>query len=437
MTATRPTPAERARSAAVRRAALSLFDRARSGRLEITEAGRRHEFGEPGHGPVAEVEIRDLRAWGSLLSGGAGLAESYVEGWWTTPDLVAVIRFAARNLAPLDGLRARFHPILAPLKRLSSRVPRNTRSGARANISAHYDIGNELFESFLDPTMMYSAAVYETPGATLEQAQTAKLDRICRRLELGPRDHLLEIGTGWGGLAIHAAKTTGCRVTTTTISREQRAYALEAIEAAGLSDRIEVLLCDYRDLEGRYSKLVSIEMIEAVGWQYFETYFACCSELLEPDGLMFLQAIVIADELYESEKAARSFANTQVFPGGCLPSQELISKLIRRETDMRTIWLDDISGDYALTLAAWRERFDAAQPELAPHGYDGRFTRLWDFYLAFSEAGFAERRIRDLQLVFAKPAWRPERTSLGSASVAPVASRVATPVEPTVMADSE
>lgn len=427
---------ERARAVAAKRAALALLSRARSGRLEIAERGRHHRFGEPGHGPDALVEIIDPRAWGSLLSGGAGLAESYVEGWWETDDIVAVIRFAARNLAPLDALRARFHPLLGPLKRVGSRVPRNTRAGARANISAHYDLGNELFEAFLDPTMMYSAAVYETPAIGLEAAQLAKLDRICERLELGPADHLLEIGTGWGGLAIHAARTTGCRVTTTTISREQRAHAIEAVAAAGLSDRIEVLLSDYRDLRGRYSKLVSIEMIEAVGWQYFETYFSRCSELLKPDGLMFLQAIVIADELYESEKASRSFANTHVFPGGCLPSHELISQLTRNRTDMRTIWLDDISADYALTLAAWRERFHAARAQLEPFGYDARFARLWDFYLAFSEAGFAERRIRDLQLVFAKPAWRPAIARNGRAPVA-LSAGAAAPIEPTVMADSE
>lgn len=432
--------ADRARAEAARRLALALLSRAGSGRLDIVDGGTRHRFGSPGGGPDAEVRVNDRRAWSALLSGGAGLAEGYVDRLWETDDIVAVIRFAARNLEPLDVLRARFHPVLGPIKRISARVPRNTRSGARANISAHYDLGNELFEAFLDPTLMYSAAVYEDrsvgAAAGLDAAQIAKLDRICERLELGPDDHLLEIGTGWGGLAIHAAQTTGCRVTTTTISREQREFALERIERAGLSDRIEVLLEDYRDLRGRYSKLVSIEMIEAVGWQYFETYFAHCSKLLEPEGLMFLQAIVIADELYESEKAARSFANTQVFPGGCLPSHELIGKLIGGRTDMRTIWLDDITADYALTLEAWRERFNAAHARPEPFGYDERFGRLWNFYLAFSEAGFAERRIRDLQLVFAKPAWRPAIDRLSAK--APVASSdAATAVEPTVVAGSE
>ncbi|MBA2240937.1 MAG: class I SAM-dependent methyltransferase [Solirubrobacterales bacterium] len=398
---------ERARSQAARRLALRLLTQLRGGRLELVEDGRRLGFGGPATDLRVEVRINDARAWPRLLGGSIGLAEGYVDGFWDCDDLPGLIRLAARNMAALDGWRRRIHPFASPLQKLARRVPHNTRHGARRNISAHYDLGNELFESFLDSSLMYSAAVYEDPAESLEQAQQNKLERICEQLELGPADHLLEIGTGWGGLAIHAASTRGCRVTTTTISREQREFALARIEEAGLGDRIEVLGQDYRDLLGRYDKLVSIEMIEAVGWQYFETYFRKCSELLRPDGLMFLQAIVIDDGLYELEKASRSFANTHVFPGGCLPSDRVIEALVGELTDMHTIWLDDISGDYALTLAAWRERFNAAHSELASSGYDRRFGRLWNFYLAFSEAGFAERRIRDLQYVFAKPAWRP------------------------------
>jgi len=235
----------------------------------------------------------------------------------------------------------------------------------------------------------------------LEEAQLAKLERICDDLELSRDDHLLEIGTGWGGLAIHAATTRGCRVTTTTISREQHAYATARVREAGLADRVEVLLTDYRDLLGTYDKLVSIEMIEAVGWQYFPTFFEKCSALTKPGGTLFLQAIVIDNDAYEIEKASRSFANTHVFPGGCLPSEALIRSLgAGNSIPVRAV--DDITASYARTLELWRERFNAAGARLQTLGYDERFGRLWNFYLAFSEAGFRERRIRDLQIVLAK-----------------------------------
>jgi cyclopropane-fatty-acyl-phospholipid synthase len=282
-------------------------------------------------------------------------------------------------------------------------VPRNRRRAARRHISAHYDLGNDLFALYLDESMMYSSAVFPTPDATLAEAQEHRLERICQALELGPQDHLLEIGTGWGALAVHAASRYGCRVTTTTISREQREGALRRIEDAGVEDRVTALLDDYRDLRGRYSKLVSLEMIEAVGWQYFDVFFRRCSELLEPDGLFFLQAIVIDDRLYEIEKAARSFSNTLIFPGGCLPSVEVIERCIASETDMSMIWLEEIGAHYARTLELWRERFIANTDLAAELGYDEPFRRLWTLWLAMSEAGFRERRLRDVQVLFAKP----------------------------------
>ena len=282
-------------------------------------------------------------------------------------------------------------------------MPRNSRRAARRHISAHYDLGNDLFALYLDESMMYSSAVFPHPEATLAEAQEHRLERICQALELGPDDHLLEIGTGWGAMAAHAASHYGCRVTTTTISREQRDGALRRIRDAGVEDRVTVLLDDYRDLRGRYSKLVSLEMIEAVGWQYFDVFFRRCSELLEPDGLFFLQAIVIDDRLYEVEKAARSFSNTLIFPGGCLPSVEVIQRCVARETDMSTVWLDDIGAHYARTLELWRERFTANADLAAELGYDEPFRRLWTLWLAMSEAGFRERRLRDVQMLFAKP----------------------------------
>jgi cyclopropane-fatty-acyl-phospholipid synthase len=380
--------------------------RLRGGRLEIAEGGGVRTFGPEDASLRARVEVSDSRAWSGLLRGSTGWGEGYVEGYWATDNLVDLVRIACRNLAPFDRWRARVHPLIGPAQRIAKFVPQNTRAGARSHISAHYDLGNDLFASFLDEGMTYSCAYFPDPDASLERAQIAKIERLCRQLELGPDDHLLEIGTGWGSFAVHAATEHGCRVTTTTISREQHAYASERVRGAGLADRVTVLLRDYRDLDGRYDKLVSVEMIEAVGWQYFETFFRKCAELLAPDGLMALQAIVIGDDAYEVEKASRSFANKHVFPGGCLPSARLIADLTAAETDLRTVWLDDISAHYARTLEIWRQRFNDASASLRRRGYDERFRRLWNFYLASSEAGFRERRIRDLQLLFAKPAWR-------------------------------
>jgi cyclopropane-fatty-acyl-phospholipid synthase len=394
---------KRLRDRVARRAAMTLLRGIEHGRLTVVEDERTYEFGPAGSHVAARFDVEDARAWTGLLRGSNGFADAYITGSWDTDDLVALSRLAARNMAALDRLRRRLHPVLGRLGRLAGLVPRNTRDGARAHIAAHYDLGNELFAAFLDERLMYSCAWFPREGMSLDEAQLAKLDRICERLRLDRTDHLLEIGTGWGGLAIHAASEYGCRVTTTTISREQRAYALERIAELGLADRITVLDRDYRDLEGTFDKLVSVEMIEAVGWQYFETFFRICSDRLSPEGLMLLQAIVVDDELYEAEKTAKTFANTQIFPGGCLPSERLITKLIESQTDMRPAWSDDITAHYARTLALWRERFDAAVPKLEPKGYDRRFQRLWTFYLAFSEAGFRERRIRDLQLLYAKP----------------------------------
>lgn len=386
-----------------------MLGKVTDGCLEVTEGSETKVFGDPESDLRASVVVNSPAAWSRLLRGSTGFADGYIGGLWDTDDPVGVVRIVARSMVPLDRFRARFQPLLRTGQRLGRLVPRNTKKGAKANIAAHYDLGNDLFSAFLDERLMYSAAVFPTPETTLEEAQRLKLQRLCEQLHLGPEDHLVEIGTGWGGMAIFAAQEYGCRVTTTTISQEQRAYALERVEEAGVADLVTVLDQDYRDLEGKFTKLVSIEMIEAVGWQYFKTFFRKCSDLLTDDGLMALQAIVIDDSLYELEKASKSFANTNVFPGGCLPSEELINRLVGSDTDMRSLWTDDITDGYAETLRIWRERFNEAVPELEPHGYDAHFQRLWNFYLAFSEGGFRERRIRDLQMTFAKP-----RFELGS-----------------------
>jgi cyclopropane-fatty-acyl-phospholipid synthase len=384
----------------------AVLGHVRSGRIDVLEGTRERSYGPADAELRATVRINDPAAWRGPLRGSVGLGEGYVEGHWETDDLVPLIQIAARELRGMDGLRgaiARPRGIWHRVRRL---VPENTRAGARRNISAHYDLGNDLFAAFLDERMMYSCAYFPAAGASLEEAQLAKLDRICERLRLGPENHLLEIGTGWGGMAIHAARRSGCRVTTTTISRAQHELARERVREAGLEGQVTVLLEDYRDLEGRYDRLVSVEMIEAVGWQYFDDYFRRCDELLTDDGLMLLQAITIDDRIYEVEKAAKSFANTHVFPGGCLPSEGLIAGCLERVTSMRQVWIDDITAHYPPTLAAWRERFFAAWERLRGRGYDERFRRLWDFYLSSSEAGFRERRIRDVQALFAKPGAR-------------------------------
>jgi cyclopropane-fatty-acyl-phospholipid synthase len=370
----------------------------------VVEGGRRRAFGPAGAELRAVVTINDPAAWRGPLRGSVGLGETYVDGLWETDDLVSLIRIAARELRELDGLRRAVAGARGMLHRAQRLVPENTRTGARKNISAHYDLGNDLFSSFLDERMMYSCAYFPRAGASLEEAQLAKLKRICGQLCLGPSNHLLEIGSGWGGLAVHAAREHGCRVTTTTISREQHELAARRVREAGLADRVTVLLDDYRELRGRYDRLVSVEMIEAVGWQYFDDFFRRCEELLAPGGLMLLQAITIDDDIYEIEKGARSFANTHVFPGGCLPSRRTIADCLVRVTSMRQVWAEDITVHYPLTLAAWRERFLGAWERLRSRGYDERFLRLWTFYLSSSEAGFRERRIGDVQALFVKPA---------------------------------
>jgi cyclopropane-fatty-acyl-phospholipid synthase len=266
----------------------------------------------------------------------------------------------------------------------------------------------------LDPTMTYSCAVFERPDASLEQAQLAKLERVCEKLRLTPRDRVLEIGTGWGAFAVYAARARGCHVTTTTISRDQHAYATTEVERAGLSDRVTVLCRDYRDLRGQFDKLVSIEMIEAVGWRHTGSFLQACARLLCPAGAMLLQAITIDDRAYEIEKASRSFMNQHIFPGGSLPSVEVLRSPLARHTDLELVSLDDITTHYVTTLARWRDRFAAHAEELRALGYDERFQRLWMLYLAYCEAGFAERRIQDVQLLLAKPGCRLRGGSAGA-----------------------
>jgi cyclopropane-fatty-acyl-phospholipid synthase len=400
-----------------RAAASVLLSQIRVGSLTVVEGRRRRVFGSGP--PTATINLHSPRFWPMLMRGSRGLGESYAQGIWGSPDLVAVIRLAARNAIVIDRFRTHTAPVMAPIKRAHALLHRSTRERSRRDIAAHYDLGNQLFSRMLDPTMMYSCALFERDGMTLQEASVAKLERVCERLRLGPDDHVLEIGSGWGGFALHAAGTRDCRVTTTTISAAQHAYTRDRVRRAGLGDKVSVLMRDYRDLKGRYDKLVSIEMIEAVGWQHISTFFARCSDLLEPHGAMLLQAITIDDRAYEVEKASKSFMNTYIFPGGCLPSIEVIARNVARRTDLQMMGLADITASYVETLRRWRQNFLANSAELARLGYDERFQRLWTLYLAYCEAGFAERRIADVQLLLAKPQWADNgRSGLQSAEIA-------------------
>ncbi|HEY2637890.1 MAG TPA: cyclopropane-fatty-acyl-phospholipid synthase family protein, partial [Solirubrobacteraceae bacterium] len=375
----------------------------RDGELTLVEGGRRLRFGSGV--PKAIVEVRSPRAWPALLRGSRGLARAYMDGLWESPDPAAVIRVAARNVQGLDELRRRLTPLREPFQRGRAALHRNTPARSRDDIAAHYDLGHEMFELMLDPTMMYSCALFESPQATLEQASLAKLDLVCDKLDLGPRDHVLEIGTGWGGFAVHAARTRGCRVTTTTISEAQREFAAQRVRRAGVADKVELLHRDYRELDGTYDKLVSIEMIEAVGWKDFGTFFATCSDRLAPHGAMLLQAITMDDRAYAVERASKSFIRSYIFPNGCLPSNEVIARSVAARTDLRAVHLEDLTPHYAQTLRLWRDNFERGAARLAELGYDERFRRLWRMYLSYCEGGFAERRIALIQAVLAKPRW--------------------------------
>jgi cyclopropane-fatty-acyl-phospholipid synthase len=337
------------------------------------------------------------------FGGTSGSGEAWMKGSWECSDLLALIRIFLANRHVMDDMDYGLSRLKAPLYKLGHWLSRNTREGSRRNISAHYDIGNELFALFLDPAMMYSSAYYREASMNLDEAAIAKLDLVCRKLDLGPDDHLLEIGTGWGGLAIHAASQYGCRVTTTTISREQHAWAASRIRDAGLDDRITLLLQDYRDLGGRYDKLVSIEMIEAIGHQYLDTYFAKCASLLKPDGAMLLQAITITDRYYASALKDVDFIKKFIFPGGFLPSVSVLADAVARCSDMKVFHLQDIGPHYARTLQDWRQRFFDRLEAIRELGYSDAFVRLWEYYFCYCEGGFLERDIGTVQMLLTRP----------------------------------
>ena len=392
-----------------REAIFRMMGKLEVGSLTLHEGSQSHHFGntEDMSGPQAEVHVHDSALYGQMLAGGSiATAEAYFRGHWSSPATVEVTRLFSANLALLDSFDAAQSFGVKLALKLAHRLNRNTHKGSKDNIAAHYDLGNEFFQLFLDPTMMYSSAVFTGPEMTLEAASEAKLDELCRQLELQPGDHLLEIGTGWGGMAIHAAKHYGCRVTTTTISKEQYEFACNRVEEEGLGDRITLLCEDYRALTGSYDKLVSVEMIEAVGHQFYQNYFQVCAGLLKPKGKMVIQAITMADQRYEQARDSVDFIKRYIFPGGCLPSVAVIADHIARDTDMQIVHLRDITEDYALTLAHWRDRFMARSEEVLGMGFSEEFVRMWEYYMCYCEGGFRERIISTVQLSFAKPGYR-------------------------------
>ncbi|MGQ4275774.1 class I SAM-dependent methyltransferase [Pseudidiomarina sp. E22-M8] len=391
-----------------RRAVLRLLSELEDGYVTLREQGEvLGHFGREQSDLKAEINVLKPSFYRRLLLGGSiASGETFIDESWETPDLTKVIQLFARNLSALDAFEAKFSWLLLPWQKFQHWRRRNNKQQAKENISAHYDLGNELYQGFLDPAMQYSSAVYPTADSTLTEAQQHKLKCLCDGLELQASDHLIEIGTGWGGLAVYAAKHYGCKVTTTTISTEQYQYAKQQVAAAGLADKITVLQQDYRDLDGQYDKLVSVEMIEAVGRQYMATYFQTCSRLLKPEGKMALQAITIADQRMRSYANSVDFIQQHIFPGGFLPSLTMITEMFTKHTDMVVRQLQDIGFDYAYTLRDWRERFNQAHPQLQKQGYDARFGRLWNFYLCYCEGGFLERSVSAVQLVASKPACR-------------------------------
>ncbi|WP_218723752.1 SAM-dependent methyltransferase [Pseudomonas bubulae] len=396
-------------SALLRRGVLRQLSQLKSGHLVITENGERLIFGDSGAGLVGEVQIHDTSVWGMIASNGSiGAGEAFIHGYWSSPDLTKVIRVLVSNLDVLDAMEGGLARLGRPLIRGLHWINRNTRKGSQKNIAAHYDLGNDMFEQFLDPTMMYSAAQFLTADDTLEQAQLNKLQRICQKLDLKPADHLLEIGTGWGSMALYAAQHYGCKVTTTTLSKEQFDYTQARIEALGLQEQVTLLLEDYRDLTGQYDKLVSIEMIEAVGHHFLPSYFKQCARLLKPHGLMLLQAITIREQRYEQAKSSVDFIQRYIFPGGALPSVQKVLEIVGKDTDMNLMHMEDFGLHYAKTLRLWHENFRRAHGRRTELGYDEYFLRLWEFYLCYCEGGFLERSIGTAQLLLAKPAAMPE-----------------------------
>jgi cyclopropane-fatty-acyl-phospholipid synthase len=392
-----------------RRALLSLLGRLQYGELILVDNTARHTFGSRTTDFPYPVTIKihnPLFYRETAFGGDVGGGEAYIKEFWSCDDLTTLVRILLRNRQVLDVMDKGWAWVTRPVRQLFHALRRNTKEGSRKNIAAHYDLGNQFFEILLDDTMMYSCAIFEREDSTLYEASVAKNDRICRKLQLSPADHVLEIGSGWGGFALHAAQHYGCRVTTTTISKEQFQLVQQRVAAAGLTHRVTILLQDYRDLRGAYDKLVSIEMIEAVGHHYLDAFFQCCGNLLKPDGMMLLQAITIADQYYERARRSVDFIKHFIFPGSFIPSVTAMCNSLTKATDLRLFHLEDQGAHYATTLRHWRERLFANLHRVRALGYPEAFIRMWEYYLCYCEGGFHERALGDVQMLLIKPRCR-------------------------------
>ncbi len=397
----RPSWIERRASAVFTR----LMERLRIGSLAVRfPDGTRRSFGDPDSGLRSEIRIHSYRFFRRLItSADIGIGESYVEGEWDADDLTRVLIIFCENMELIDERSLLTYKLFRWANRFRHALRRNTVNGSRKNISHHYDLGNEFYRLFLDETMMYSCGVYTERQGTLEQAQRNKLDKLIEKARIGPDDHVLEIGSGWGSFAIEAVRATGCRVTTTTISKEQFKVVQERVREADLEDRITPLLCDYRKLEGRFDKIVSIEMLEAVGHEYYGTFFRTIDRLLKPNGLAVIQVITIPDQRYADYRRSTDWIQKHVFPGAVVPSLEALSRAMTRDSQLMVESLENIGIHYARTLRDWRERFQQKLSEAESLGYDSRFQRMWNYYLCYCEAGFATRILNDLHLVLTRP----------------------------------
>lgn len=375
------------------------------GHIEIIDGSESYHFGQSHQdGLNATVNVHHPDFYhATLFNGSTGAGESYMQQHWSSPDLTKVIQVMAANIDAITELDSGKNLAKKITQNLWAMTTKNTLKNSQKNIAAHYDIGNDLFALFLDSTMMYSAAIFDQEHQTLEAASFNKLDTICKKIQLTADDHIIEIGSGWGGFACHAAKHYGCKVTTTTISEEQFNYCQQRIKDEGLEDQITVLFKDYRKLEGKYDKLVSIEMIEAVGHQYYQSFFQCCNNLLKDNGIMLIQAITISDQRYREALNSIDFIQRYIFPGGCLPCNAVITKHLAQDTNMQLADLHDITDDYATTLSIWRKRFFDKIEKVKALGYNDVFIRMWDFYLCYCEGGFLRRSIQTSQFVMTKP----------------------------------
>jgi cyclopropane-fatty-acyl-phospholipid synthase len=390
----------------------NIFSSLQFGRLSIDNYGQIYEFGNlQGENPIiASLAIHDPQLYPEILfKGSLGAAESYIKGYWSSDNLTNVTRLFVANTDLLNRqMDAGWSRITAPLMRTYHWLRKNTQRGSKKNIVAHYDLSNDFFRLFLDKSMGYSCGIFEHENSTLHEAQIAKFDRICKKLDLKEENHVIEIGGGWGGFALHAAQNYGCRVTTTTISNNQYRYMQRLFKDTGLAKKITVLQQDYRKLNGRFDKLVSIEMIEAVGHHFLDTFFAKCCELLKPEGIMALQAITIPDHEFSRHKNSVDFIKRYIFPGSCIPSVSAITRSIKRHTDLQLIHFEDITPHYATTLRLWRERFFANLVKVKNMGFSNKFIRMWEYYLASCEGSFQEHYNGDVQMIFTRPQCRHE-----------------------------